>query len=151
MSGDALQNPGNYLARVGTLFGELIEQAGGSKEENYSIISGGPMMGHPVFNTDFPLTKGTTAILVMKDDGRPKAKERNCVRCAKCIDACPAFLQPTRLNRLARKDDYEALANEEAIMSCIECGSCTFVCPANIPLLEWIRHGKQGVIRNKLN
>jgi len=107
-------------------------------------------MGKAMYTDEIPVIKGTSAVLLLKDSGTPAPGERDCVRCARCIDACPAFLQPTRLNRLARKHEFEALLKEENIMSCIECGSCTYVCPAHIPLLEWIRRGKQGIIRSKI-
>lgn len=141
VSGDAVREPANYYARIGTLFKDLILQAGGCLCEDRRIISGGPMMGKTMFSEEMPVTKGTSAILLMKDTG-PLPPEHTCVRCAKCLDACPAFLEPTRLAILTRRGEWERLEGEQHITSCIECGSCTYVCPAHIPLLEYIRLGK---------
>lgn len=145
VSGTAIGNPGNYIVRIGTLFKDLIEQAGGYSQEDYRLIGGGPMTGKAMFTDEVPVIKGTSAILALKTTSRDRI-ERKCVRCAKCIDTCPVFIHPTRLATLARRNDFDALEHEEHIMLCIECGSCSYVCPANIPLLEWIRRGKQGVV-----
>ena len=149
VSGNSVETPANYVARVGTMFSDLINQSGGYKEENNKILSGGLMMGKSMYSDDVPITKGTSAILVLKDEGVAPPKEHTCVRCAKCIDACPAYLEPTRLAVLTKQKEYERLDEEQNVMSCIECGSCSFVCPANIPLLEYIRLGKQGVVKSK--
>ncbi|QRN86333.1 electron transport complex subunit RsxC [Clostridia bacterium] len=149
VSGTSVDTPANYIARIGTLFSDLIEQSGGYTEENNKILSGGLMMGKSMYSDDVPITKGTSAILVLKDEGIQPPKEHTCVRCAKCIDVCPAFLEPTRLAVLTKLNEFTRLDEEQSIMSCIECGSCSYVCPANIPLLEYIRLGKQGVIKSK--
>jgi electron transport complex protein RnfC len=149
VSGNSVDTPANYIAKIGTLFSELIKQSGGYTEENNKILSGGLMMGKSMYSDDVPITKGTSAILVLKDEEIDAPKEHTCVRCAKCVDVCPAFLEPTRLAVLTKTKEFTRLDEEQNIMSCIECGSCSYVCPANIPLLEYIRLGKQGVIKSK--
>ncbi len=149
VSGTSVDTPSNYIARIGTLFSDLINQSGGYTEENNKIISGGLMMGKTMYSDEVPITKGTSAILVLKDDRKKAPKEQACVRCAKCIDACPAFLEPTRLAILTKRKEFDRLDTEQNIMSCIECGTCSYVCPANIPLVEYIRLGKLGVTKNK--
>lgn len=142
VSGNSVDTPGNFIARIGTLFSDLIDQSGGYTEVNNKILSGGLMMGKAMYSDDVPITKGTSAILVLKDENRKPAKERTCVRCAKCIDACPMFLEPTRLAILTKREEFDRLESEQNIMACIECGTCAYVCPSNIPLVEYIRLGK---------
>lgn len=148
VSGDGVLKPANYLARVGTLFSDLIAQSGGTVGEVERVISGGPMMGKTVFSTEVPIVKGSSGIVVMKKPERPGSAEYPCVRCAKCVDVCPAFLEPTSLVKLAKQSKWED-AEAANIMSCIECGSCVYVCPARIPLVQYIRRAKQAILAGK--
>lgn len=145
LNGDGIAQPANYMVRVGTLFKELIAQSGGYTGEIEMIIAGGPMMGKTVFSDEVPVIKGTSGIIVRKSQIKVKAKEYHCVRCAKCVDACPAFLEPTTIAKYAKKGIWEE-AEEHSVLNCIECGSCVFVCPANIPLLQYIRRAKQAIM-----
>lgn len=145
LSGDGIVNPANYLVRIGTLFSELIAQSGGYIGETDRIIAGGPMMGKSVFTADIPVVKGTSGIVVMQKQACETVPEYPCVRCAKCVNACPAFLEPTSLAKLARRRLWKE-TEDAAVMSCIECGSCVFVCPSQIPLLQLIRRAKQAVL-----
>ncbi len=148
LSGDGISTPENYLVRIGTLFKDLIEQSGGYVGTIEKILAGGPMMGKTIFNDEVPVVKGSSGIVVVKNDGKPDIKEFSCVRCAKCIDACPAFLEPTSLVRLSKKSAWEE-AEQYQVTSCIECGSCVFGCPAHIPLVQHIRKAKQAVLAAK--
>ncbi|MDD2335689.1 MAG: electron transport complex subunit RsxC [Geobacteraceae bacterium] len=148
LSGDGISNPENYLVRIGTLFKELIEQSGGYVGDIEKILAGGPMMGKALFNDEVPVVKGSSGIVVVKRDDKPDMKEFSCVRCAKCIDACPAFLEPTCLVRLSKKSAWEE-AEQSHVTSCIECGSCVYGCPAHIPLVQHIRKAKQAVLAAK--
>jgi len=148
VSGDGVAKPANLQVRIGTLFSDLIEECGGYTGEVERIISGGPMMGKTIFSPAVPVIKGTSGIVVMKKASTPALPEYPCVRCAKCIDACPAFLEPTSLVKRARRSLWQEAENEN-VMSCIECGSCVYVCPAHIPLLQYIRRAKQAVLAAK--
>ncbi len=145
VSGDGIVTPANYLVRIGTLFNDLILQSGGFTGETEKIIAGGPMMGKTVFTSHIPVVKGTSGILVMQKKTGKISAEYPCVRCAKCVDACPAFLEPTSLAKLARRRLWKETEDGD-VMSCIECGSCAFICPSQIPLLQHIRRAKQAVL-----
>jgi electron transport complex protein RnfC len=148
LSGDGIKQPENYLVRIGTLFKDLVEQSGGYVGDIEKIIAGGPMMGKTVFNIEVPVVKGSSGIVVVKSDAKPEMKEFSCVRCAKCIDACPAFLEPTSLVRISKRSAWEE-AEQFHVTSCIECGSCVYGCPAHIPLVQHIRKAKQAVLAAK--
>lgn len=145
VSGNGVRQPANYLVRVGTLFRELIARSGGYDGEVEKIIAGGPMMGKTVFSDGLPVVKGSSGIVVMKKETARETKEYPCVRCAKCIDVCPAFLEPTSLVKMAKRGAWEE-AQDGDVMSCIECGSCVYSCPAMIPLIQHIRRAKQAVL-----
>lgn len=147
VSGDAVKNPQNYVACIGTLFSELIAESGGLDGDVEKIIAGGPMMGKTVFSSEVPVVKGTSGIVVMKRSA-PSKPEYPCVRCAKCVDACPAFLEPTTLVKNAKRSLWDD-AERNNILSCVECSSCVYVCPAQIPLIQYIRRGKQAVLASK--
>ncbi|ADL12076.1 electron transport complex subunit RsxC [Acetohalobium arabaticum] len=141
VTGSGIQNPQNLVFRLGTKVEDLIEQCGGFKGEVGKVIMGGPMMGAAQHSTDIPATKGTSGILIFQEDEVEEYESSNCIRCARCVDVCPAFLMPVTLSKVAQVDMVEKL-DDYNVMDCIECGSCSYVCPANIPLLHWIRLGK---------
>jgi len=144
VSGDGIKKPGNYLVPIGTLFRDLLAACGGFSGEIGKIIAGGPMMGKTVYTDLIPVVKGTSGIIVLKKATMFTSCERNCVRCGKCISACPLGLRPTTLAALAKQQRWEAMEENKA-MQCIECGSCTYVCPAQIPIVQYIRRGKQEI------
>jgi len=148
VSGSGITQPANYLARIGTLFRDLIDQSGGYSGDTEKIISGGPMMGKAVFSDQLPVVKGSSGILVIRKSMAPEATEFACVRCAKCIDVCPAILEPTSLVKMAKRNAWEE-TDKNHVMSCIECGSCVYICPAKIPLIQYIRRAKQAVLAAK--
>lgn len=141
VTGKAVKNPGNYLCRIGTPISKLIEAAGGMPEDTGKVISGGPMMGKAVMSTEIAVTKGTSGVLLMRENESRRPAYRNCIRCAKCVSACPMGLEPFRLMLLSEQGLTETLELER-VMDCIECGSCSFTCPAHRPLLDLIRLGK---------
>ena len=148
ITGRGINNPQNLIYRIGTNIGELIEQAGGLKDNAAKVITGGPMMGAAQKNLNIPAVKGTSGILVMLKDEVEEFEPSPCINCAKCVDACPMFLMPTQLVNYQKNDMIDEMEDWQ-IMSCIECGSCSFVCPAKIPLVHYLRLGKAQVMAKK--
>ena len=151
VTGDCLpvEKQHNYLFRIGTPLSFIIEQAGGVPEGAAKLISGGPMMGKAISNTDATTVKGSSSILYLSEESTKRKPQGNCIRCGKCSDACPMGLEPFLLNRLYKAGDLEGL-EKNAAQDCIECGCCLYSCPAYIPLLDNIRQAKaqvMGVIR----
>ncbi len=144
VTGKSLAKPSNFLARIGTPVKQLVEACGGLPEDSGKIISGGPMMGKALINMDVPTAKGTSGILIMNDKEAKRGEIKTCIRCAKCVDACPMGLEPFLLAQLAGHGLFESM-EKERIMDCIECGSCQFSCPANRPILDYCRLGKSKV------
>jgi Na+-translocating ferredoxin:NAD+ oxidoreductase subunit C len=148
ITGKSVSKPCNLKVRIGTNIGEIIEVAGGIPTDTGKIVNGGPMMGQAIFNpAGTPVTKGTSGVLIFNNKETKRNKETNCIRCAKCVSVCPMGLEPFLINSMAKKLQFEGL-NEEKILDCIECGSCSYICPANLPLLDYIRVGKNET--NKL-
>jgi len=148
ITGKSLSNPGNYLVRIGTPLSDLIEAAGGLPNDTGKIISGGPMMGKAIHNIHTPIAKGMSGIVLFPNSESIRAEIEPCIRCAKCISACPMKLEPQLLAAAAMKGMFELTENER-VTDCIECGSCSYVCPAARPLLDYIRLGKATVIKMK--
>lgn len=135
------ENQKNLLVRVGTPLQEIIDYCGGLPEDTGKLISGGPMMGKAIMDTSAPTVKTTSSILVMNEKEAKRQTPTPCIRCGKCVDACPMGLEPVLLSTLCSQDKWEE-AEKECVMDCIECGCCLFTCPANRPLLDMIRVGK---------
>ncbi len=151
VTGKSVKKPTNLLTRIGTPVSDLIEVAEGLPDDTGKIINGGPMMGKAVTSIDVPIVKGSSGILIMKDDESSRKPESACIRCSKCTTVCPMGLEPFLLSKAAKLGKYE-MAEKEMIMDCIECGSCQYTCPASIPLLDYLRLGKGKVghiIRNR--
>ena len=149
VTGKDVKNPCNLKVRMGTPVSQLIEYAGGMPENTGKLISGGPMMGRPLLDDTAPVVKGTSGILMLPESEAARKQERNCIRCAKCVQACPMGLEPYLLATASERSDW-ALAEENWIMSCIECGCCQSTCPSRRPLLDWVRLAKNrvgGIIR----
>jgi len=146
VTGPALVEPKNLVVPLGTPLSAIIAHCGGLKPNARQVVLGGPMMGMAQKSLDVPLLKGASGILCL-DRTVDEVDEFPCIRCGRCVEACPMFLNPARLalySRFERTDDLE----QHHLMSCFECASCSYVCPSNIPLVQWIRMGK-GMVRNK--
>ena len=149
VTGKRLANPGNFLVRMGTPMQDLIDACGGMPEGDNKLLAGGPMMGKALTSTEVPICKGTNSVTIISDDEARRKEPQPCIRCAKCVSACPMGLEPYLLAKLSEVKNWER-AEREDIASCIECGSCQFTCPAHRPLLDNIRQGKStvmGIIR----
>jgi len=144
VTGKGVKKPSNFKVRIGTPLKYLIYAAEGLPVNTGKIISGGPMMGKSLASEEVPVVKGSSGILLMPDEESHRKEESPCIRCSKCIQACPMGLEPFFLSRLARIGRVDK-AEEEHVMDCIECGSCQYTCPANIPLLDYLRLGKNKV------
>ena len=151
VTGKQVKNPGNFLVRMGTTFKDMIDACGGMPEGDNKVLAGGPMMGKAVSSLDTPVCKGTNSITVLTEDDARRKPAQPCIRCAKCVGACPMGLEPYLLAKISEVQNWER-AEQEDIVSCIECGSCQFTCPAHRPLLDNIRQGKStvmGIIRSR--
>jgi len=153
VTGKNLPKTANYMVRIGTSVAELIAAAGGLPEDTGKVVNGGPMMGKALTSTDVPVTKGTSGIIVFQSMESQRKADSVCIRCAKCVSVCPMGLEPYLLNRLSQRMMFENMEHEH-VLDCMECGSCSFECPANLPLLDYIRLGKAEVnkiIRSRKN
>lgn len=149
ITGPGIKKKGNYLIPIGTPLRYVLEQVG--VEENISeVYMGGPMMGTAVSNLDISIVKGTSGILVFtENDIKRPSKIYPCIKCGACVDACPLFLNPSRLGILAKFEAYDLMAEDYNLMDCFECGSCTYVCPSHIPLVQYFRLSKSIVRKRK--
>ncbi len=148
ITGKSLVRAKNFKVRIGTPISVLIEAAGGLPEDSAKVISGGPMMGRAMVNLDAPVTKGCSGVTIIEQREAARAVESNCIKCARCVKVCPLNLEPYYIYKVAKKGNWEK-AERESIINCCECGSCQDTCPAKIPLLDYIRVGKQSVMAAK--
>ena len=151
VTGKKLASPGNFLVRMGTPMQTLIDLCGGMPEGDNKLLAGGPMMGKALTSTEVPVCKGTNSVTILSGDDARRKEPQPCIRCAKCVGACPMGLEPYLLATLSELKNWER-AELNDITSCIECGSCQFTCPAHRPLLDNIRQGKgtvMGIIKNR--
>lgn len=145
VDGSAIAEPKNIRVPIGTEISKIIEFCGGFKAEPYKVISGGPMMGMALSDIDVPLLKNNNAVLAFAADSIRVKPTRACIRCGRCVDACPMNLMPTKIETRAHLKDAEGLIAANA-MTCMECGSCAYACPSGRPLVQYMRLAK-AVIR----
>ena len=151
VTGKQLKNPGNFLVRMGTPMKDLVEACGGMPEGDNKVLAGGPMMGKSVVSTDVTVCKGTNSITILTDADAHRKPVQPCIRCAKCVSACPMGLEPYLLATLSSFKEWERLEAEQ-VTSCISCGSCQFTCPSHRPILDNILQGKgvvMGIIKSR--
>ena len=121
----------------------------GAAENISRVFLGGPMMGPAVSNLDIPIPKGTSGITAFTtaETGEATGHQKiyPCIHCARCVEACPLFLNPSHLGLLAKNEEYEQMAEEYNLMDCFECGACSYVCPSHIPLVQYFRLAKKMV------
>ncbi|MBR3038138.1 MAG: RnfABCDGE type electron transport complex subunit C, partial [Clostridia bacterium] len=153
VTGEAIKEPSNFIARDGTSFAELIEAAGGIKDgvTVKKIISGGPMMGIAVGSVDVPITKTTNGITVLCEDGVELAEKKMtaCLHCGRCTTVCPNGLMPQMMADAVEVGDYERYENKLYGLDCISCGSCTYICPAKRPLTQTFKQTKAEIMARK--
>ncbi len=148
LTGKNLINASNFWVKIGTPVKDLLEASGGIPEDTEKIINGGPMMGKALKNTDIPVIKGTSGILLMPDVESHRPEVQACIRCGGCVSVCPMGLEPYLLMSLIERSRIENAIDND-LMTCIECGSCSYICPAHRPLLDFIRFGKKLHNQNK--
>lgn len=141
VTGKSLAQQHNYKIRIGISYADIVNHIGGLPDDTAKLISGGPMMGKAIVNIEAPTTKGASSLLVITDKEAERAEERDCIRCGKCMEACPMGLEPYLFSALINNNKVQE-AVDNHLMDCIECGCCIFTCPANKPLLDEIRFAK---------
>lgn len=145
VSGDAIAEPKNLWVRIGTTYHDVIAYCGGFKEMPDKLLAGGPMMGMAQFTDEVPVMKGTSGILALTKKITEHGPERNCIRCGRCVKACPMGLIPSMLSILASRQDFNKCRDDYGLMNCVECGSCTYVCPAKRNIVHYIKTAKSWV------
>ena len=151
VTGKKLKNPSNFLVRMGTPMIDLINECGGMPDGDNKLLAGGPMMGKALTSTEVPICKGTNSVTILSGDDARRKTAQPCIRCAKCVSACPMGLEPYLLATASALHDWDKV-EVAGVTSCIECGSCQFTCPAHRPMLDNIRLGKStvmGIIRSR--
>ncbi|MGG7162504.1 electron transport complex subunit RsxC [Clostridium ihumii] len=148
VTGEAITTPKNLLVKFGTSLTELIDACGGFKQDPVKVLSGGPMMGMSLISLDIPSIKGTSGILALTKDMADLSEESSCIRCGRCVEACPMFLTPYKLNSYVLRGEFEEFEKLNGL-SCIECGACSYICPAKRHLTQSCREGKRVVMNNR--
>ena len=148
VTGDAIADPRNFIVRIGTNYKELIEEAGGFKQDPVKVVSGGPMMGFALFGLDVPTTKTSSALLCMTHDEVSDHEPSACINCGRCVEACPERLLPSKLADFAEHGDMDKFKAYDG-MECVECGSCSYVCPAKRQLTQEIKSMRKTELANR--
>jgi electron transport complex protein RnfC len=147
VSGPGVRRPANLLVPIGTPVSAVLDYCGGLSAQTREVIVGGPMMGVTQKHLDVPVLKGTSGVLAFTEPPA-RVEETACIRCGRCLEACPMYLNPSRLSLLTRDERAEDL-DAHHIFDCCECASCSYVCPSYIPLVQWMRLGKALVRQRK--
>jgi len=145
VAGDCIKNPSNFKVKIGTSAKDILDATGEFTQSPAKIIFGGPMMGISIFSTDTPIIKATGAILALSEKEVDTGVSSYCLRCGKCVEACPMNLQPITLKLFAQKEDIEELKRLN-IMDCMECGACSYLCPGRQDPVQYVRLAKPKVI-----
>ncbi len=148
VTGDGAKHPQNFEVPTGMSYKEVLEQAGGCSEDTVKIVSGGPMMGMALFNIDVPVMKTSSALLCMTKDEVAEFEPTACIRCGRCVAACPSKLVPQKMLECAEKSDNEGFVKFHG-MECYECGSCTYVCPAKRRMTQAFKQTRRSVMDSR--
>jgi electron transport complex protein RnfC len=148
VTGDCIADPKNFIVRIGTNSQELVEAAGGFKQDAAKVISGGPMMGRALYSLDVPVTKGSSAILALSKDAVAELEPSDCIKCGRCVEICPGRVMPNTLCDLAEAGAFDQFVANNG-MECCECGCCSYVCPAKRHLTQTIAGTRKTVLANQ--
>jgi len=148
VAGPGVTYPANLIVPLGTPVRDVVKFCGGLKPGTREIIMGGPMMGRPIASLDVPILKGCSGVLVFTDEQMARREEYPCISCGRCLEACPYFLNPSRLARLSKSRMFDEMKAYN-VFDCVECGCCTFACPSNIPIVQLIRTAKDDLANRK--
>ena len=149
VGGPAIKKKGNYRIPIGTTLLFILNSVG-TEDDISAVVMGGPMMGSAASSLDIPITKGSTGVIAFtqRETGRISAqKQFPCIHCGYCVDACPVFLNPSKLGLLAEHGRHQSMAADYHLLDCFECGCCTFVCPSHIPLVQHFRIAKAAAAK----
>ena len=148
VSGSGVVEPKNIECPIGTPVSCLFDACGGLKDGTYKLVCGGPMMGMAQYTADIPVAKGTGAMLAFCENEEQTVEHPQCIRCGKCVSACPMHLEPLFMYQYASKGMVDEL-NDAHIMDCMECGACSYICPARMHLTHMFKTGKQ-LLKDKM-
>ena len=150
LTGNCVVNPGNYRVRIGTTVSDFIQMTGGLKKDIplKKVIMGGPMMGFALFDLNIPIIKGTSGILCWDSEQAANPHETSCLRCGRCIRACPMGLMPQKMKQLIDHRKWDKV-DEIGMLDCIECGCCAYTCPSALPLVQSFKLGKKNVMAER--
>ncbi len=148
VTGPCIAQPKNLKIRIGTPVSHVLEQCGGFSQTPRKVIMGGPMTGWAQSSLDVPVVKGTSGIVALPESMVSEAKWHNCVRCGKCVKACPMFLLPNFIGMYAEAHNYDK-AEKFDVLDCFECGACAYVCPSRRPLVQFFRNAKAEIMARR--
>ena len=148
ITGTPVVDPANYLARIGTPIRKLLELCGGVKENPAKVIMGGPMMGFAQSNIDVPVAKNSSGVLLMAPEEIEQFEGNPCIRCSRCVKACPMNLLVPTLSTMIEAGEF-AMAEQNYVMDCVECGTCAYICPAKRPLVQHFRRAKAEILAKR--
>lgn len=148
ITGTPVADPANYLARIGTPIRKLLELSGGVKENPAKVIMGGPMMGFAQSNIDVPVAKNSSGVLLMAPEEIEQFEGNPCIRCSRCVKACPMNLLVPTLSTMIEAGEF-AMAEHNYVMDCVECGTCAYICPAKRPLVQHFRRAKAEILAKR--
>ena len=143
-----VKEPKNLKVRVGTPLRDVIDFCGGPEGPLYKVVMGGPMMGIAQYSLDVPVTKGTSGILVLSKEDSPYIEEEPCIRCGRCLNACPMHLMPCNITDAVAAEDWDD-ADKYGALDCVECGSCAYVCPASRPIVQYAKLAKSVIMARR--
>ncbi|MCI5800388.1 electron transport complex subunit RsxC [bacterium] len=148
VTGTPVVDPANYLVRIGTPIRKLLELSGGLKENPAKVIMGGPMMGFAQSNIDVPVAKNSSGVLLMAPEEIEQFEGNPCIRCSRCVKACPMNLLVPTLSTMIEAGEF-TMAEHNYVMDCVECGTCAYICPAKRPLVQHFRRAKAEILAKR--